>query len=195
MPYGVVAPGISGVYEDFSSIERIMALYPYPKFRKFKNEEDAWSFVKRYNNKHVYGGINKYGDTFDTHFVRMEYFIGEDTLYFNFRTSKIGYIRIVSGKATIQNKSNLIMARIDNIFLNKDMITAHLIAIYHGLQLIGDFIDVDVTVPDHSIFYTLMTYKGNSKVINRVLEQIRNRLGKLSVSLPDLGTEEEDVSE
>ena len=192
MPYGVVAPGIRAVYEDFSSVKRIMALYPYPKFRKFKTDEDAWNFVKRYQNKHVYAGISKYGDTFDTHYVKMEYFIGKNALYYNFRTSKIGYIKVISNKAVIQNRTNLIMARVDNISLNSEMITAHLIAIYHGLQLLGDFIDVDVSVPAHSIFYTLMTYSGYNKVILRVLEQIRNRLGKLSVSLPDMGEEDYD---
>lgn len=186
MPYGVVAPGIHAVYEDFAPVKRIMTLYPYPKFRKFKTEEEAWAFVKRHQNKHVYSGITKYGDTFDNHYVKMEYFIGDNSLYYNFRTDKIGYIKIISNKATVQNRTSLIMARIDNISLNRDMISSHLIAIYHGLDLIGDFIDVDVTVPDHSIFYTLMTYSGYSKVINRVLTQIRDRLGKLSVSLPAL---------
>ena len=73
MPYGVVAPGIHAVYEDFAPVKRIMTLYPYPKFRKFKTEEEAWAFVKRHQNKHVYSGITKYGDTFDNHYVSAEF--------------------------------------------------------------------------------------------------------------------------
>lgn len=191
MPYGVVAPGICTVYEDFKSVQRIMALYPYPKFRKFRTTEEAWAFVRRYNNKHFYHGVYKYGDTFNNHYISMEYFIGKDSLYYNFRTKKIGYVKIVSSKAEVQNGANLITARIRNIYLNPNMISAHLIAIYHGLELLGDFVDVDVTVKDHSVFYALMTYKGQNRVIRRVLDKINSRLGKLSVSLPDFGEEEE----
>lgn len=193
MPYGVVAPGLSNVYEDYKSVERIKSLYPYPKFRKFNTDEAAWEFVRRNKNKHEFSSVYKYGDTFDNLCISMEYFIGKDSIYFNFRTSKIGYIKIISDRAEVENRANIITATIKNIELNNEMITSHLITIYHGLQLIGDFIDVDVTVPDHSIFYTLMTYNGNSRVINRVLEQIRNRKGKLSVSLPDFGEEEDST--
>lgn len=190
MPYAVIAPGIHTVYDDYSSVERIMALYPYPKFRKFSDEKLAWEFVRRHENKHAYTYINKYGDTFNKHFVKMEYFIGENSVYYNFRTQNLGYIKIISDKALVENRANLIKAELKNTSLNNEMITGHLIAIYHGLSLIGEFIDVDVTVPDHSIFYALMTYKGSNKVILRVLEQIRNRMGKLSVTMPDLGQEE-----
>ena len=34
--YAVVAPGLKGIYEDPKVIDKIMALYPYTKFRKFQ---------------------------------------------------------------------------------------------------------------------------------------------------------------
>ncbi|MCM1441551.1 MAG: hypothetical protein NC131_20440, partial [Roseburia sp.] len=68
-----------------------------------------------------------------------------------------------------------------------DLISSHLIAIWHGLRIIGDFVDVDVTVPDHSVFYALMTYKGKNKVINRVREFIDKRPANVSVTLKNFG--------
>jgi hypothetical protein len=189
MPYAVIAPGIHTVYSDFKSVERVMALYPYPKFRKFKKEEDAWAFVKRNKNKHKFTYLNKYGDTFDNMYIRMEYFIGKSSIYYNFFTKKLGYVKIISEKAIIENRANVITAELPNTFLDNDMITGHLIAIYYGLQMIGEFIDVDITVPDHSILYTLISYSGNNEVILRVKNLIKSRTGKISVSMPDLGKE------
>ena len=71
------------------------------------------------------------------------------------------------------------------------LISNHLIAIWHGLQIIGTMIDVDIQVPDHSIFYALMTYKGKNKTITRVREYIDRRPAKVSVSLRDFNEEEE----
>lgn len=180
------------MFTDFNEIKRISVLYPYCKFRKFRNEEDAWKFVRQHVNKHALGNLYNYGDAFSLH-VKMEYFIGKDSIYYNFRTEKMGYIKIVTNKAVVENKSNLIMVELKDISLNNMLIVSHLIAIYHGLQLLGDFVDVDITVPDHSIFYTLMTYSGTNKTINKILDKIKSRLGKLSVTL--LNVEEDEESD
>ena len=40
MPYAVIVPGMSRVFKRWSDVERIIALYPYPKYRKFETEEE-----------------------------------------------------------------------------------------------------------------------------------------------------------
>lgn len=57
--------------------------------------------------------------------------------------------------------------------------------------MIGDLVDVDVKVPDHSIFYALMTYNGQNRTINRVRTYIDERIAKVSVSMDNFGNEEE----
>ena len=122
----------------------------------------------------------------------MEYFICEDRVCYNFRTKKIGYLAIENNddNVTVVNRAGVIKVTLRNIFLNDDIISNHLIAIWHGLKIIGEMIDVDVTVPDHSIFYALMTYKGTSKTINRVRSYIDNRFAKVSVSMKNFGNAE-----
>ena len=183
MIYGVVAPGISGVYENFDYVRRIQTLYPYCKFRKFHTESEAWNFVKRYENKHAFTTLTHYGDTFDKLCVKMEYFIENDTIYYNFRTKGVGTIKLYSDTAIINNRSDLIMAELRDVHLNPMMISAHMIAIYHGLVLLGDYLDVDVLVRTHSVYYALMSYTGNNRVIRRTTEKIKHRLGNLSVTL------------
>lgn len=181
--YAIVAPGLKGVYEDYHVIERILALYPYAKFRKFLTEAECWDFLNRNENKHTIEEIHNFGDTFDKHHVVMEYFIRDDTLYYNFDTKGLGTLRIFNDKVTIENRSTLIKARIDNVSVDEETINGHIIAIYQGLKLLGDFVDVEVIVPDHSIFYAIKSYTGSNRVITRLKEYIRSRLGNVSITL------------
>ena len=99
--YAVVAPGLKGIYEDPKVIDKIMALYPYTKFRKFQTEEECWAFLERYENNHGIEEIRDFGDTFDKHHVVMEYFIRNPNVYFNYDTSKLGTLRLVKDTAII----------------------------------------------------------------------------------------------
>lgn len=189
MPYAVIVPGISTVFSRWQDVEQLCALYPYPKFRKFQTEAECWEYVKRHTLKRVYTNLNKYGDTFDNLYVSMDYFICDNKVCYNFRTKKIGYLVIESSDPNVKcvNRNGVIKVTLNNIQLNDDLIVSHLIAIWHGLRIIGDYVDVDVKVPDHSIFYALMTYKGKNRSINRVKDFIDNRFAKVSVSMKDFG--------
>ena len=112
--YAVVAPGLKGIYEDPKVIDKIMALYPYTKFRKLQTEEECWAFLERYENNHGIEEIRDFGDTFDKHHVVMEYFIRNPNVYFNYDTSKLGTLRLVKDTAIIENRTNLIKAMIPN---------------------------------------------------------------------------------
>lgn len=181
--YAVVAPGLKGIYDDPKAIDRILALYPYAKFRKLKTEEECWVFLERYENKHGIEDIKSFGDTFEKHHVSMEYFIQTPNLYYNFDTSGIGTLRLLSQTAVIENRTNLVKALIPNVAVDTNTIGGHVIAIYNGIRLLGDFIDVDVVVPDHSIFYAIQSYTGQNRTIGRLTSYIRSRMGKVSVTL------------
>ena len=99
--YAVVAPELKGIYEDPKVIDRILALYPYTKFRKFSTEEECWAFLERYENNHSIEEIKDFGDTFNKHHVVMEYFIRNPNIYYNFDTSNLGTLRIVKDTAVI----------------------------------------------------------------------------------------------
>lgn len=189
MPYAVVVPGISNVFDKWQDVDRIISLYPYPKFRKFATREECWEYVKRNTYKRIYTDIHKYGETFDNLYVSMNYFIRPEKVYYNYDTKKMGYIAIECDDKNIEvvNRARSIKVTMRETYLNDDLISNHLIAIWHGLQIIGDYVDVDISVPDHSIFYALMTYKGNNKIINKVRKYIDSRTAKVSVTLKGFG--------
>lgn len=116
----------------------------------------------------------------------MEYFIKEDAVYYNFRTPKIGKIFLVSDNKniSIENRQNIIKVKLSNIKLS-DTILGHLSAIYQGITILGEYIDVEIITPDHSIFYALTMYSGGDTRIRRVHTLLKNRVAKYSVTLDD----------
>jgi hypothetical protein len=181
--YAVVAPGLKGIYDNPRSIDKITALYPYAKYRKFRTEEECWKFLNMYENNHSIDEVYNYGSTFPQHFITMEYFI-RSSLYYNYRTDKVGYVRIVSQDAIVENCAGLIKARVDNVVADNNLISGHMIAIFHGLKTIGSWLDVNIIVPDHSIFYAINSYTGNNRVIERVRRHIKERQGEVALTLP-----------
>lgn len=181
--YAVVAPGLKGIYEDPRIIDRILALYPYTKFRKFATEDECWEFIRRNENTHGLEDITDFGDAFPKHHVKMEYFIWNSNIYYNFDTHLLGTIRILDKEAVVENRANLIKVMLPNIIVDPNTISGHIIALYNGIRLLGDYIDVSVTVPDHSIFYALHSYTGNNRAITRLRRYLDSRLGKVSVTL------------
>ena len=61
--YAVVAPGFSCVYSSWSDVERIKALYPYPKWCKCNTETEAQAWIKRNSYSNKLSSIYNYGNT------------------------------------------------------------------------------------------------------------------------------------
>jgi hypothetical protein len=185
--YGYVGPGIRGVQNDINVIRKLLAVYPYLKFRKKKTEEEAWAFVEREGKRPTLKRITKYGDIFNTHYVTVEYFIQDGSVFYNIFTKNIGYIRISSDdeNVLIENRSELIKIELSNIHLNNEFISSHAIAIYHILRLLGSYVDVEILVPDHSIFYMLTAYTGTKSSLVRVLKYIESRKGNIAVTVKE----------
>lgn len=180
--YAVVAPELKGIYENYSDIERILALYPYAKYRKFQSEDECWEFLARHSNSHSLEEVSNFGDTF-SHRVIMEYFIRDSSVYYNFHTQRIGTLHLVSDTAIIENRVGLVKALLPNVLLDNNTIPSHIIAIYRGLDLLGNFMDVEIIVPDHSILYAIHSYSGSSRIVRRLKTLIDHRLGKVSLTL------------
>ncbi|MDR1523255.1 MAG: RNase H1/viroplasmin domain-containing protein [Endomicrobium sp.] len=180
--YAIVASSFSGIYDRWEDVEKIICIYPYPKYRKFKTKEECLYFINRYKHYRGLDTIRLYGNVFEKHYITMEYFIRE-SLYYNFDISKLGYVKLVSDDAIIKYTPKVILARINNVVANNDSLFGHMVAIFHGLNILGDIIDVNIVVPDHAIFYALSHYKGENRIINQVKKRLRERLGNYALSL------------
>lgn len=184
MYYAVVGPDeFSTVFTNWRDVDRIHKLYPYARCRRFKTEEAAWDYVRRYTNKNPFGSMYQYGDTFSNFHVKMRFLVGEDKVYYTFDTSRIGYVKVESDEALITYSGNLINAVLPNTKLNKALISSQMVAIYHGLKIIGPYVDVDIQLHDMSTYYALTMYEGEDHTIEQTRELIDERFAKVSYTL------------
>ena len=185
MPYALVGPGVSGVYFTWSEVEELASIFPYCRYRKFDTEEACWEFVYRYKSNKTSLSMTKYGDTFDNLFIRMSYALDETRMYFNYNTEKFGRVKID------QQENQLIQYTAKYILvtepapkkLDNKTIISHLETISRGVEIIGDLVDIDIVLPDHSIYYALTTYSGDNEYIATIKNKLHARTAEISFTL------------
>lgn len=141
--------------------------------------------MQRNRNTKMLTNVKKYGDCFDNLYITIEYFIRDRYIYYNLDTSKLGRVRIVCDRddVFIENRTESMMVRLEMPNLNNDSIMSHAVAVYQILDILGEYVDVEIIVPDHSIFYLLTAYTGTRYSYLKLLNAIESRKGKVSVTL------------
>lgn len=185
MYYAFIAGNIATVFDNWEAVDRIYRLYPYPIFRKFKEQEDAWNYVNTHRLTYSIDSVSSYGDILSYPRIRMSYMIRDDMVVYEMKPTGIHNMRFTNTDPLIKidYRSKITKVVIKNINLNPDLITNHLIAIANGLKVIGNFIDVDIVVPNHSIFYVLTAYTGEDRRFVSLLSRIKNRAAGYAVTL------------
>lgn len=182
--YAVVAPGFSGVFTNWKDVERIKALYPYPKWIKVQSEETAREWLRR----NAYGwklhGVYNYGNTLDDFYIDAKYRIAPDCVYYVLDVSRVGSIKIRHEAVIVEYHGDKIYMRLPNIKLSNETVAGHMSAIYNLIKIVGDYLDINIELPYYSLFYCLSSYTGgNSRPIALVQELISNRIGAVAYSL------------
>lgn len=182
--YAVVAPGLSCTYSNWADVERIKALYPYPKWAKCKTYEEAQEWLKRNSYSHRLSRVYNYGNTFKELYIYVKYKIDKGAVHYYLDCSRIGRVRITAPDTTVRYSGTDVYVRLNNIFISDETIAGHMSAIYNLLKILGDYIDVNIELPCYAIFYCLTGYsKGNSRTIAIVKKLIDERLGAVALSL------------
>lgn len=185
--YVLIANGYKGIVESKETLDILSSIYPYPKFRKVKTKEDAIKFLNRYNRRDYGVQFNNYGTTDSNYcYAFIKYVIDNSDLYVSIDTSKIGFIRINNKNkkdVVVDNRPTMIRFKISNINLKDELISDHCIAIYTILDILGEYVDVNIEIPDISVYLALYKYVGESYVIKNTQEIIKERLGGVSVTI------------
>ena len=185
MFYGIVGPGVTGVYSNWHTIEDIAACIPYCSYRKFYTKEQAWEFVKTHKRKNNSLSMHKYGDTFDEPYLTMSYLMWHDFAYFTYNIEHFGRIQLETpNDVLVRYGAKVITAKVSMKHnLKQNLIAHHLEVIAYGVGLLGDIIDVDIIVPNHSIYYALTIYTGENEEIINYRNKLKSRMGEFSITL------------
>lgn len=182
--YAVVAPGFNSIYVNWKDVERIHALYPYAKWRKCKSEHEAREFIKRNSTHHAIKQLYNYGDTLKDLYIDARYRIADDCIFYVFNTKRLGRMRLDAKGIIVEYKGNEIYVKIPNIRLSDESIAGHMSAIHNMLTLLGEYVDVNIELPNFSVFYALTAYsRGGVRAISITRDLISKRLCKVAFTL------------
>lgn len=182
--FAVVANGFQTIVSTTQQLDTILALFPYPKFQKVKDEVEGREWIRANSRLSYKKCITNYGGSSNHGYVEVEYFIHDGSVFYNVITKKIGFLRLsAQDDVFMDSRPELIKVKIPNVNLDDLLIAHHVIAISRMLKMIGPYVDVVFDVPDMSVFLAMTKYTGNNYVIKRTREQVDKRLGEVSYTV------------
>ena len=192
--YAFIASGIQTIARTPGQLESLIALYPYPKFAKVANEDEARAWLRRHQRLDYGYNIVNYGDTANYGYVDVDYTILPDGVKYDISTERLGYIRVESSEnVLVDSRMDSLHVIVKGLKLRDELIPHHLIAIQRVLNLLGEYVDVNVHVPDMSVYLALTKYTGKNTSITSIQRNIKARLGAFAVTVKQIGGECENV--
>lgn len=183
--FAFVGNGYAAIVRTKRELDRLCLLYQYPKFKKCSTEESAREWLRRNSRSICTTNLQRYGDTSYRGYVDIEYFIDDNFVAYNLDISKVGFVKIrCDDKNVVFTSTNdYIKVKVCKLSLDASLITSHLIAILRALRMVGDFIDVNINVPDMSVVLACTKYIGNNYVIKKLYKDLHTRKGGVSFTL------------
>ena len=161
---------------------RVKKLYPFPMFRKFYDREKAWKFVRNHKYKGSSFTINNYGDLSNC-FVDMMYVIDGDCVRYTLLRHNIGVLHFMFPPPNLCNTDVLTTFVLEVGGLDNNSIAAHAYCIREGLLYLGPLLDVNLVVPDYSVYYAITNYSGSNVLYRDIQTEIKQRLGAVAYTV------------
>jgi len=185
--YALVANGIATVCNSYRQLQALISLYPYPKFQKVMTKEEGRHWLRAHARKISSVSFDNYGDTATTGFVTVRYQIGEEGLSYQLDTRLAGFLKFHTEgeKVLVCSRSEEIDIWVTDVVLRDELIVHHVIAIRRVLRMLGEFVDVNIVVPDISVYLALTRYTGRNYEVKAAQRDIAKRLGAVAVTIQE----------
>lgn len=177
--YAFVSNEYRGIVNTQRKLDFLMSIYSYPKFKKIQFPEEATKFFAQCDRDYIHGDIKHYGRRDEVGYVRIEYFIDGKNLFYNVYTDKFGFIKLSQVPANVKQDASydLLKIKICNVNLDDTLIAHHCIAIQNILRLLDPYMNVELVLPDISIYLACTKYTGKNFAIQNTISMIKNRYG------------------
>lgn len=160
-------------------LDFLTSVYTYPQYRKVENVAEAKKFFIQCNRDFMKSGLNKYGRQSDIGYISIQYFIDGKNIYCNVDTRHFGFIKLTNLPKNVKQDStyDLLKLKICNVILDNTLIAHHCTAIANILTLFDDFINIELVLPDISLYLACTKYKGKNFSIKNLQGAIASRQG------------------
>ncbi len=185
--YAFVSNEYSAVVYSAAQLDFLTSVFSYPKFIKINSTAEAQkffadndrSFIKDASKIKAYGKRDKVG------YIKVNYFISNNSIYCNVDTQHFGFIRLrqVPKNVAIESSYSFMKIKFKNINLNDDLIAHHCLAISNILRLYPDTINIELVLPDVSVYLAITRYTGKNFSIRNLQSLISSRFGRVYYSI------------
>ena len=154
--YAFVSNEWKGLIHSTKQLEKYKMIFSYPKFIKCHNEEDGLSFIKSNSKEYI-----KYNYTIKERksngmFCEVSYAIGQDKVYVNVDTSRVGNIRMsgvtLFGDTPATVNGNKLRFILPIVGLKDWSISNHVVAIEAIINSLNKYINICIVCPDISVY-------------------------------------------
>lgn len=180
--YAFVSNEYQGIVHSRTVAQVLADIYSYPVIQYVRTPEEGYDFIKRKNRKFYINDTKQAGWKESTAYLRIEYFVAEDTVYANIYTDHFGYVYLnLKGKKDVKQSVtyDLIKVKLTGRRLREDSISSHCLAIQNVLHLFSPIINVQIVLPDISVYLALTRYTGRNGVIRGARRELDTRIGKV----------------
>ena len=178
--YAFISNEFQTIVNSQSNLQLLCDLYSYPKFKKVDTYEEGMKYIESCKRKFKKSGKTIFGIKRTTAYLDINYFINDNNIYLNIRTSNFGYISMENLPDNMKSVAtyDLVKIKISNIQIDDSRISSHCIAVYQILRLFDNSINIVLTLPDLSVYLACTRYVGKNHVIKGVQDLIKSRVGK-----------------
>lgn len=161
-------------------LDFLLSVYSYPKFKKVNSAQEAKQWFAEQDRAFIKSSSIRYGSKQKAAYVSVEYFIADNNVYYNLHTGNFGYMRFIDLPDNVKQDAryDLIKLKLCNVALNDLLISHHCIAIEHILKILGPYINVEIVLPDISVYLACVKYTGKNFAIRRIKRVLSERLGE-----------------
>lgn len=160
-------------------LDFLISIYSYPQFKKVNSEAEAARWFSEQDRKFIRDTKVRYGRKDKVSYIAVEYFIADNNIYYNIDTSKFGLIKFeeIPSNAVQDVRFDFIKLKLKNVVLNDVLIAHHCIAISNILKILGPYPNIELKLPDISVYLACTKYTGKNFVIQKTKREIRDRFG------------------
>ena len=177
--YAFVSNEYRTIVHTRRQLDFLCGIYSYPKFKRVENMIEAREFFGQNSREFYMPSLNKFGKTEDIGYISIEYFIADNNIYVNVDTKHFGYIKLKNLPSHVKQEStyDLLRLKICNVVLDNSLIAHHCIAISHIISLFDDNINMELKLPDVSVYLACTKYEGRNFGIRNIANTLKSRLG------------------
>lgn len=179
--WAFITDSFRSVVSTQRELEFLIGVYPYATWKKVSDVAEAKRFWAQNEQKYFSTDAIFLGTKDKVGYIRIEYFIANNNIYANIDTRHFGFIKLKNvPKNVIQEASyDMLRLKIQNIVLDDAIISHHCIAILNIMQLFGPYLNMEIMVPDISVYLALTKYTGTNYNIKKMRTKLDGHLGKI----------------